>query len=227
MKKILITFNQKWSEYFLEVLVITIGILGAFTLNNWNETLKANADENRFLTEILDNLKEDRVQLLQAEKQLDNSVQSILFMMNNELTTMPDSTLNRHIALFINFYKYYSIDNAYETLKSSSTRISNDDLRNAISRYYEYEQNRTASGLKDIEVQFITYLLPFARIHLESFEWLTEGIPKKRDAEFHTALQAELFAAKDNNSQSLAALRRFLDSNQLLQEKIEKEIGKS
>lgn len=225
MKKILITFNQKWSEYFLEVLVITIGILGAFTLNNWNETLKANADESRFLNEILDNLKEDRVQLLQAEQQLDNSVQSILYLMNNDLTRMPDDTLNRHIALFINFYKYYSIDNAYETLKSASTRISNDDLRNAISRYYEYEQNRTASGLKDIEVQFITYLLPFARIHLQSFEWLKEGVPKKRDAAFYSAIQAELFAARDNNSQSLAALRRFLDSNQLLQKKIEKELG--
>ncbi len=226
MKRILITLNQKWSEYFIEVLVITIGILGAFTLNNWNETLKSDADENRFLKEILDNLKEDRVQLLEAESQLDNSVQSILYMMNNDLAKMPDDTLNRHMALFINFYKYYSIDNAYETLKSSSVSISNDDLRNSISRYYEYEQNRTASGLKDIEVQFITYLLPFARIHLQSFEWLKEGVPKKRDAAFYTALQAELFAAKDNNSQSLAALRRFINSNQLLQEKIQKELDK-
>ena len=62
MKKILETLNQKWTEYLLEILVIVVGIIVAFTLNNWNEKRKQASNFDKLIdgleNEIRENLEE-------------------------------------------------------------------------------------------------------------------------------------------------------------------------
>lgn len=63
MKRILNTLSHKWPEYLLEILVITIGIYGAFALDNWNEGQKSESQSKIYLKHIQSNLKDDKKQL--------------------------------------------------------------------------------------------------------------------------------------------------------------------
>ena len=49
MKKIIEHLKENWIRHGFETLVVTVGILGAFTLNHWNEERKDRSMEKDFL----------------------------------------------------------------------------------------------------------------------------------------------------------------------------------
>jgi len=65
MKKILNKIKKKWPEYILEIFVIIVGILLAFSLNNWNENRIERKEKRNYLVNLLDNLNSDHVNLEQ------------------------------------------------------------------------------------------------------------------------------------------------------------------
>ncbi len=59
MKKILETLKLRWAEYLLEIIVIVIGILVAFGLNEWNDIKRAETVANKERKEIITALYND------------------------------------------------------------------------------------------------------------------------------------------------------------------------
>jgi len=96
MKKILETLKRKWAEYLLEILVITVGVLSAFALNNWNEHRKNVIEENIILTNLIEDLKADISgynESIDWLKSRQASVDSVLMFLNNPDSSVKDAQL--------------------------------------------------------------------------------------------------------------------------------------
>ena len=63
MKKILEHLKSDWYKHVLEILVVVIGIMVAFSLNNWNESKKENKQEREYYGDLLEELRTDLLEI--------------------------------------------------------------------------------------------------------------------------------------------------------------------
>lgn len=93
MKKLISTLKEKWAEYILEILVITIGIVGAFLLNSWNENVKANRVQREIITNLHEEFQTNLVSLEKQINRLDNksAVCIHLFELFDQKKTVTDT----------------------------------------------------------------------------------------------------------------------------------------
>ena len=63
MKRLFTTLAQKWPEYLLEILVLIIGIYGAFALEEWGNKINELEKEQIILHQLLDDFETNKLQL--------------------------------------------------------------------------------------------------------------------------------------------------------------------
>lgn len=173
MKRIFTTVASKWPEYLLEVLVITIGILGAFALNNWNEDKKGQREEAALLSNI-------RTDLIKAQNEIDdlNSYRKrildathVFYALIRKDQTLPPRQID---SLFAELYiapTYNSQTGTINALFNSGkiTTITNLEIRNellswpqAVEDIREEEQYANNYLFRD--------LLPIVRTYVPIYE---------------------------------------------------------
>ncbi len=67
MKRLLTTLKDKWSEYLLEIIVLIVGIYGAFALESWNEGRKAEEEFRIIITTVKTDILSDIQEFDSAE----------------------------------------------------------------------------------------------------------------------------------------------------------------
>ena len=118
MKRILSTLSQKWPEYLLEILVIVIGIYGAFALEEWNENSKNRRYKQLMVQNIEKEFEINSIQLnniLAYDRQSISACEELLDLIN--VSEIPiefqlDSLIN-------NMYALWSFDPTSGALRSA------------------------------------------------------------------------------------------------------------
>ncbi|MBC2844058.1 DUF6090 family protein [Winogradskyella flava] len=142
--------ENKLSKYLIyaigEIILVVIGILIALQINNWNED-KSQKDELKIaLTQILNDLKQDKAQLTGFQKSDTKRFNYLTKLANKEYNSVG---LDSVFLILDNYFYFYKSNNSYSGLKSSGlfASMANHQLKNDITSYYEqtYERLRVCS----------------------------------------------------------------------------------
>jgi hypothetical protein len=165
MKRILSTLKEKWPEYILEILVLIIGIYGAFELANYGENRNRKRAEIEILkgckTELTTDLAEINFNMNELRKS-QNALNLILEVLEND-GPYHDSLASHFIYTLIPMHFVHSTS-SFETAKSRGLDIiSNTDIRNKLIAVYDsqYDFFLKAEDEELAEVQYhMRHILP-------------------------------------------------------------------
>jgi len=124
MKRILYTLNEKWPEYLLEIMVLIIGIYGAFAVDNWNDERKSNESEKRFLVNLKSEIIANQLSLednINWHKTIYDHIVRFMDLTGPDANTIDQSTFDSLIYSTIRLP-------SYEPVKENISSAELDDL---------------------------------------------------------------------------------------------------
>ncbi len=139
MNRIFITLKKKWPEYILEILVITIGILGAYALNDWSANRSRKQTELKILKEIKSNLELDLIDLNENRQEHFTNLKVLDSLNRGEEFQLTKEQVALNFYGAFRDYIYTPQRSAIETLTAKGVDLITDDsLRIDILRLYDF-----------------------------------------------------------------------------------------
>jgi hypothetical protein len=209
-----------------EIILVTIGILIALQVNNWNENRKTGIFEDEILSLIDQNLMRDSV-LIAAE--LHNAILAVQFtdsILNQVERGIYDERLNVWMGKVVTFERFKSQSSAFEVLKSKGIEtISDKDLQVSLISYYDETLFRVYEALNDVEDFFKVDWIPVIKNEFNDFEYRVRMEPRDPTMFFENPSSIVLFNLyKDNREEgSVRRMKTALDEISKLRILIKKQ----
>ncbi len=171
--------NINWKNYFIELIVVFIGITAAFILNNWREDYKSDELESKYLNSIKNDVIQDSMSVNEILKF--NEGKEVKFKKYIASTIKGISSIDSAIILFqdiLTIPKFYPQSNTYVSIKYSGNLnlISSYNLREEITNYYESftsiqsQQEMTVEFINDYATKFI-----FKNINILNWQFINKN----------------------------------------------------
>lgn len=149
MKNLIAHLKEDWYKYVLEIIVITIGILGAFALNSWNDGRKVAAAQQELINSLIEDFEYNTDVLLNeklvlSEERLTN-MNLFYHLIENETQIVSVDSLRTLARTFFRFNEFTPNLTAYNTAQSTGSLglLKNKKLMSEFTLFIEtYDLSR-------------------------------------------------------------------------------------
>lgn len=192
MEKIIETLKLKWAEYLLEIIVITLGILGAFVLNNWNNNRLAAAKQTTLMSQL-------SVDLVNSTAELEE--------MQNYYRIRAESCIKMQQAFWLPNQQNYDSIRPYINVPMSTKPYSPimGTARSLIN-----SGNIDLIGSTKLKAEIISYV-EFVDARLHDIDRFKESYYQSGIAALHRNFDFHILAANHVKSRVSDALQKYTD----------------
>ncbi|MBC2840272.1 DUF6090 family protein [Robiginitalea sp. SC105] len=168
MKKVFRLLREKWVEYLLEILVIILGILGAFALDNWNEERVNRNIEKATYQSLTASLRQDSTELQRIISIQKKTIAGLQAVIIKDLDALRDSLPDEAIIDFlpdimngvISFFPKYGIYNMMIS-QGKIELIRSDSIKSSLIELYDYHYQRYQTIDAQLDRKYFDELNPF------------------------------------------------------------------
>jgi hypothetical protein len=121
MKKIIKYLKKNWYRYTLEIFVVIIGILIAFSLNNWNEGRKIKKTADTYKEKLINDLASDTIQInkfITNGLKMQKAIEAYFEYFDTEDVPLNDLLL-KACNVPANFVNYFPINHTFRDMQQS------------------------------------------------------------------------------------------------------------
>jgi hypothetical protein len=149
MKQIWQHLKNKWIKYLFETIAIIIGIFGAFSLDNWNNSRLDRKEEILILKEISRDLSAGLDEINASISQDKSTMQNLKIVIQQMTNDLPyHDSLNQYFYNLVSFDQPVIPSSAFATLKSKGFGlISNSNLRRDLVEMFEQRLPKLSESL--------------------------------------------------------------------------------